>query len=193
MSDTVRSFFCVPLPATLSGMIAARIDGCRKAERKCGVHPFRWVKRNQLHITLRFCGELSCSSVKKLGDKVGEVLAGFPAGECFPGRFGTFGNPPRVLLVHVNDRNKILRDLNLKIENICDSCGLERERRRFIPHLTLARTGRDFSGDMPLPSSVFALPEGMSVPVDRVLLMRSDLSPSGASYSIIREFVLRNR
>jgi 2'-5' RNA ligase len=98
----------------------------------------RWVPRDQLHLTLRFIGEVEDGSFSAIRENLGHVM-GAPfylqirgVGHFPPGR------NPRVLWAGVDGCNG-LTDLQAQVEREVAAAGIEPERRRFSPHITIAR------------------------------------------------------
>lgn len=111
-----------------------------------GIEGARWQDEAQLHLTLRFLGEVETPAANDLAAALERITA-----EPFPLRVegvGTFerkGMPTAVWArVPLTDALEALRQ---KVERACDSAGLGRETRRFTPHITLARLNRA-SGDI---------------------------------------------
>jgi 2'-5' RNA ligase len=98
----------------------------------------RWVPAENLHLTLRFIGEVD----KHQADEIDLALAGLRA-RAFPltlAGVGTFAKGGRETTLWVGvERNPQLEHLQNKVETALQRIGLEPERRRFTPHVTLAR------------------------------------------------------
>ena len=98
----------------------------------------RWVSQQELHLTLRFLGEVSeanCSTVKGALSSVG--FASFPLAIRGVGHFPPTGHP-RVLWVGLTPCQELLQ-LQLEIERVLNGVDVPAEQRRFSPHVTLAR------------------------------------------------------
>jgi 2'-5' RNA ligase len=141
---------------------------------------FRWQDEEQLHLTLRFIGEVDRPVANDLADALGRIRARpFDARISGVGRFQQRSSG--ALWAGVEPKPP-LAALGAKIERVCQSVGLEPERRAFHPHITLARwKGRrtrevqDFlERKRSLASESFA--------VDRFILFESRLSRHGAHY-----------
>lgn len=98
----------------------------------------RWVRPENYHLTLRFLGETPRYLAEEIDDAVARLRAR-PFTVTLAG-LGTFarGGMAHTLWVGV-DRNEALERLRGKIETALQRLGLEPERRRFHPHVTLAR------------------------------------------------------
>src|SRR5918993_1574060 len=113
---------------------------CDELSAMCGGIPgARWVPEENYHLTLRFIGELP----KWQGQGVGEALAGIraPGFELTLRGVGTFGKAGRIAALWAGvEKTEPLVFLQAKVETALQRIGLEPERRRFAPHVTLART-----------------------------------------------------
>jgi 2'-5' RNA ligase len=97
----------------------------------------RWVDAGNLHLTLRFIGEVSEDIAADVDEALAEVrVPRFSLRLAGTGTFG--GNKPDVLWVGVERDPELVR-LRDKIERALIRAGLEPERRKFAPHVTLAR------------------------------------------------------
>lgn len=149
---------------------------------------FRWQDEEQLHITLRFIGEVDRPLADDLADALGRIRT-----QPFEARIkgvGRFEQRSSGALWAGLEPKAPLATLAAKIERVCQSVGLEPERRAFHPHITLARwKGRrtrevqDFlERKRGLASEPFA--------IDRFILFESRLSRHGAHYEEVAGYPL---
>ena len=150
---------------------------------------FRWQGDEQLHLTLRFIGEVERPVANDIADALGSIRVDpFALRIAGVGRFEQRNGG--ALWAAVEPKPPVA-GLAAKIERACQSAGLEPERRAFHPHITLARwKGRrtrevadflDRSRD--LSSDPFA--------VDEFSLFESRLSRHGAHYEQVASYTLR--
>ena len=103
-----------------------------------GVPGARWVPAENYHLTLRFIGEVPAHRAEEI-DLALAALRGRAFALSFAG-VGTFAKAGRELSLWVRaERNPALEHLQTKIETALQRIGLPPERRRFTPHVTLAR------------------------------------------------------
>jgi 2'-5' RNA ligase len=149
---------------------------------------FRWQDDAQLHLTLRFVGEVERPLANDLADALGRIRASrFDIRVAGVGRFEQRNSG--ALWAGVEPKAPVAT-LAAKIERVCQSVGLEPERRAFHPHITLARwKGRrtrevqDFlERTRGLSSEPFA--------VDEFILFESRLSRHGAHYEPVAAYPL---
>jgi len=144
------------------------------------------VSPDNLHITLRFLGEVDDTRVAELGGVLDEAAAGLPRfglGIRGLGAFPTLTRP-RVIWAGVGEGAGALRTLAGRVESGLARVGVPAEDRPFSGHVTLGRI-REPRHD---PGLAATLASGASryfgtLSVERVCLMRSDLSPRGARYT----------
>ncbi len=180
--ERVRAFFCLPLPEGLLRELQNWINDAAIATGKsAGV---KWATRETLHVTLRFCGEISPEQVKFLTERMNEFAA-----EIFTTPFslsltdlGTFGRPPRVLWAGLGGEIERVRKLNARLERICREGGLESDEKRYSPHLTLARFRVPPTAEIQRRIPDFPH-SGRLWTADKIVFMRSRLTPAGPRYS----------
>ena len=98
---------------------------------------FRWQDDEQLHLTLRFIGEVERPVAEDLADALSRIRA--PRFELRVKGVGRFDQRSSGALWAGVEPKEPLAALAAKIERVCQSVGLEPERRTFHPHITLAR------------------------------------------------------
>ncbi len=150
-------------------------------------HRVRWVRRDAIHLTLRFLGEIEEDRVPEIV----EALGGFEGSGRFElrlDRIGCFGGRrPRVIWVGVApgeglDRLSALRD---ELDAALGAAGVELERDVFRPHLTLGRVRRQASrADLAqiVKSVDLADAPDIDAVVERVALVHSTLLTDGPRY-----------
>ena len=103
-----------------------------------GIPGARWLPPENYHVTLRFIGEVAAHQAEEIDLLLAGLRArGFVLSMAGVGTFEKAGRP--VALWVAVERNPQLDLLQSKIETACQRAGLEPERRRFAPHVTLAR------------------------------------------------------
>jgi len=154
-----------------------------------GVPGARWVPPENYHITLRFIGEVPAHKAEEIDIALASLKArGFSLSLTGVGTFEKAGRPI-ALWVGV-ERNPQLDHLQSKIETACQRTGLEPERRRFAPHVTLARL------DNPVESKLAAFVQANNLfraepmPVEHFTLFSSRLGKEAAVYTAEVEYPL---
>lgn len=188
MSDTWRLFIALELPPDVLEVVAQTQADLK---RHVPSHVARWARPAGIHLTLKFLGDTPTGQVDDLKTALAEAAAGHSRFELSIQGMGCFPNTqrPRVLWLGVAGDVKPLRALRDDVERHIAPLGHPTEKRRFNPHLTLARAGRRASRDelaiLGQISDEYDPGHLASWSVDGVSLMRSQLKPSGAVYTQI--------
>ena len=105
-----------------------------------GVPDARWVPSENFHVTLCFAGEVQGGTMRDFEEELGDIAGPrFSVGVAGIGQFSS-GKQPRALVALVEKSNR-LDWLQQKVATVARNCGIELERRKFRPHVTLARFG----------------------------------------------------
>ena len=185
----IRCFIAVNLPDKIRVEIKSYLSELMRL-----TSAVKWVRVENIHLTLKFLGEIEADKVKLIEDKladIGNVFSPFElsiAGSgCFPGR-----KNPRVFWLGLEQGiENPLFSLHQWIEKQLSPLGFAIEKRRFSPHLTLGRVKNqeDFSDlytfldQQPFKKTIFR--------ADKLSFMQSVLKPTGAVYSVIHEYFFR--
>ena len=161
-----------------------RRDLERYLEQCTAVGPdFRWATAGNLHLTVRFIGNVELALVEGIADRL-EASAG-PAFRLALGDVGLFRRSrlARVVWLGISEGDGALQALAARVETECRNAGLAGEVRPFQPHLTLARArARDGASLPELPPVVRLDPWTAK----ELVLYRSHLGKGGAVHEPIR-------
>ncbi|HVP85301.1 MAG TPA: RNA 2',3'-cyclic phosphodiesterase [Rhizomicrobium sp.] len=176
----IRLFVAIDLPDTVADSLA---------RLQAGVPGARWQTREQLHLTLRFIGEVDQRDAASIDEMLASIDAPrFSLELKSVGEFG--GKNPRALWAGVVT-NESLSFLQRKIESVLQRLGLPPEERKYRPHITLAR----LRGTPPGAVMDFLADHGLyaSGPFEAraFTLFSSHLSPNGSIYTPERVYPLR--
>lgn len=149
----------------------------------------RWTPVDNQHVTLKFLGATAPGSVDDVATVCGGVAEGVAPAPIGLGGLGAFPSPrrARVVWLGLSDPAGVLTTLASRLESVLETLGFPSEKRRFSPHLTLARL-RDPANLEPLPD-LRGEPPGPFL-LSTFALWRSHLSPQGARYEVLEEFRL---
>jgi 2'-5' RNA ligase len=154
-----------------------------------GIPGARWIPPENYHLTLRFIGEVPSHRA----EEIDLALAGLRARgfSLSLSGVGTFEKAGRAVALWVGvERNPQLELLQGKIETALQRIGLEPERRRFVPHVSLARL--DNVAEAKLASFVQGhnLFRAEPVPVEHFTLFSSRLGKEASVYTAEVEYAL---
>ncbi len=142
----------------------------------------RWVPPDNMHLTLRFIGEVEPPVAAEIDSQLSGIVA--PAFELRLTEPGTFGSRWGVRAFWAGvEKTELLLRLQSKIEVACVRAGLPPERRRFHPHVTLARCK---NASQASTNAFIAFHGGFDVPaipIDGFTLYSSRTGRAGAVYA----------
>jgi len=149
----------------------------------------RWCKKNTMHLTIKFFGTIPLLSVVEIGKAVKSVI-----GEKNPIRFevkGIGGFPsvenPRVLWAGITEGKEKIIQLAEEISIELEKYDFIPERKKFVPHITLARFkrgGKSGNDKITLPTNLTENSFGINK-ADEIILYSSDLTENGPLYSVV--------
>jgi len=176
----VRLFVAADLEAQACDRIEAML-----AELRREVPDVRWGRSDALHLTLKFLGEVEESRVSAIARAVARAAA--RAGNPFTVQLkgmGAFGDHsrPHVVWLGLTDPDGRLAGAAEAFESVFEAEGFPREKRPFMPHLTLARP-KAASKDLPAAIAARSDLDLGSLEVGSVTLFRSVTRPSGVEYA----------
>jgi 2'-5' RNA ligase len=176
----IRLFVAIDLPDEVAEPLA---------RLQTGVPGARWQTREQLHLTLRFIGEVDERDAAAIDDALAAIHEPrFTLELKTVGAFG--GKNPRALWAGVA-ANDALKHLQRKIETALQRLGLEAEERKYTPHVTLARLRGTPPGAVMDYITDHALYASGPFEARAFTLFSSHLSPNGSIYTPERVYPLR--
>jgi 2'-5' RNA ligase len=185
--SVIRAFIAIEM----SPEIRRRLDQVSdELKRRLKDIPVRWVPVENIHLTLKFLGDVSVANLEVLKKILQSEIAGHHPFEMSVGELGAFpsNRRPRVIWVKVQAPAE-LEAVQRGIETESTRLGYAREERAFSPHLTLGRVSRNASSrDIHRISEVLdSYKVGFlgATRVQTVHLFRSDLQPGGAVYTCL--------
>jgi len=154
-----------------------------------GVPGARWQQREQLHLTLRFIGEVDGAGARAIDDALAGIDA--PAFELQLHGTGQFGNrQPNSLWAAVRG-NEMLEHLARKVDNAIRRVGAPADAHKFTPHVTLARLRHPDLDKVREWLTHHALFTSPAFEVGRFCLYSSKLTSDGGIYRIEQGYPLR--
>lgn len=153
-----------------------------------------WVAEEKLHLTLKFLGDTDEGLISRIKEELLRLSSAHT-----PFNIKVYGagvlpdlRRPRVIFVGL-ELTKSLKRLQRDIEETMAGLGFKKEDRLFLPHLTIGRV-KSPKGKEQLLKMIKTLKDrdfGI-IYVKKISLMKSELKPKGAQYTIIDEFDLKN-
>jgi 2'-5' RNA ligase len=177
----MRAFIAIYPPPEI------RADLLQAARTLLSVDEFRWVKPANVHLTLKFLGDIEEESLADLGDILDTVCGRHGQFDIEPDGIGAFPSTrkARIIWAGVGKGSDALLALSEDLEESLSSFGLEREKRGFEPHITLGRS-KGQPGRLP-ETGAFTAPGFVA---RRIELVESSLGEGGTCYDTLSEHPL---
>lgn len=181
----LRAFIAIELPKITLDSIEKQTARLRQT---LGNDIIRWVPAQNMHLTLKFLGDIATSHVDFLKQLLTREADSHPQFNLQLGGLGSFptSRRPRLLWIGIHAPAD-LASLQKSIEAGTSRLGYEQEERAFSPHLTIGRTRQNIS--QPELQKIRAALDTIQlgnigiVRVDSIHLIKSDLQPSGSIYT----------
>jgi 2'-5' RNA ligase len=187
-ADAMRAFIAFELPTEFTRLAA---DLQARLQRQ-GLK-MRWVRPGNIHLTLRFLGEIPSEQSCALAQAMGTAAAGSAPIQLSAQGLGVFPSPrkPRVLWIGLGGQTDRLGQLVARLESELASLGIAREDRPFKAHLTLARIQTAVDA-VRLQSAIESCGgyAPMPFPAAEMVLFQSDLRPQGPIYTPLARVAL---
>ncbi len=186
----MRLFVALEIPSTVRDAFAALMNDLRALESKSSAKKPRWVRPENLHVTLKFIGHVEPEKLDPIRAALAKANSEKPVDVRFRG-LGFFPNDkrPRVLWAGVAgspDLASIARNVDAGLAKL----GIPAEERAFTPHLTLARCERPgVSAELRGAVARDVARDFGELRTNEFHLIESKLKSSGAEYTTLQSFV----
>ena len=176
----MRCFIAIELPEHVKSKIFHEFQTLKDKNLFGG----KFVEKENLHLTLRFLGNLTKEKIEKISKKMREI--NFNGFRCMIGRSGFFDNEKRIRVIWIETISKSLEQLEKKISERLPE--YPPESGKFSPHITVARVEyiNDRKGLIENIKNVHL--KNLNFDVDEFILMKSELTREGARHKVLERF-----
>ena len=185
-----RIFAAVDISDEARRKVAAYVSDLRSEFPKIRVG---WDKPEKLHLTLKFLGDTNEKQLSELEKIVAETSSNINSFNLQIAETGVFPNArnPRVLWIDVQDESGNLSKINERLETECAKIGFAREKRAFVPHLTIGRIREPHRAKDLASKHLENIFEPIEITVSEIVIYESQLLPSGSVYSVVSKHTLK--
>jgi RNA 2',3'-cyclic 3'-phosphodiesterase len=190
----MRAFIAIELPQQVKDRLSRIQARLKKSEADV-----KWVQPQNIHLTLKFLGEID----EILLEKIKEILinlakdnAQFQIVVSYVGAFPSLSSA-RVIWVGLKEGDEQTKALANGLEERIEKIGIPREERAFSSHITIGRARSGLNRDKLtqelkiLGENFWNETEGLQFCVDKITLLKSTLTPKGPIYEILKEASLK--
>mgnify|MGYP001825645570 CR=1 FL=1 len=192
MKQKIRTFVAVKLDSALCHSAAELIR-----ELHAPGADAKWVSPENLHLTLKFLGDVDAREIHQVCRAVGGAVEDASPVELEIRGAGAFPNArrPRTVWLGVGKGREEMVALNRRIEPALQELGYPKEARRYQPHLTIGRIRRSGPGVLELGTLLgrYADFEVGRTRVGEVIVFSSELGRSGPTYEVLARAALGGR
>lgn len=151
---------------------------------------YKWESEDKIHLTLKFIGEVREELTQQIADQI-SFIEGYKKFNCSLTNFGFFykQNDAKILWIGLSINNRIIElvsKLNIELEKF----SIPREKRKFQAHITIKRLKGDEGNYFINSFEKFRIPR-IEFEAGQVILMNSDLLPTGSKYAEIKSYLLK--
>ncbi len=194
ITEQVRSFIAADLPQEAKTKLAYIQEGLKQACRYC---PAKWVATENIHLTMKFLGAVPRTKLYDINSAVARVCEDFDKFDLALAGLGAFPSldHPHVIWVGLTGDIEPLSRLQKCLEQALAKLGFIAENLPFSPHLTLARVNDEASSvdrkrlGEAVGSTTYQT--NCCIPVRKVSLIKSQLTPAGPVYTTLSSATLR--
>jgi len=188
--NPIRAFLACSPSVEVRSQIASLQEICKR-QIPAGV--VSWVKPEGIHLTLKFLGNIFPAQKEVIQSLMPKVIETIPAFYLSVEGIGAFPSlsRPKVIWTGLKGETETMLNLQMCVDKALATIGFAEEDRPFQGHLTLGRIKKTQSTkEMEKWLSLHQSFQGGQFPVDHISLFKSNLTPTGAIYTLLHTFSL---
>ena len=185
MTATFRAFIAIDLPESVRLFLAE----VQEALKSYGLS-IKWVRPQNIHLTLKFLGDTDTAQTTRIAAAMTLAARDCPGVSLTAKDIGVFPDlkRPRVIWAGITGQLEILKNLQRTLDDHLADLSFPKDPRTFRAHLTLGRVkGKIVSASMKTAIDELKGYESEPFEVDRIVLFRSELRPTGAVYTQVHQ------
>ncbi len=189
MQQSIRTFIALELPPPVIALLHNLQQNLKQLKIRA-----RWVRPENIHLTLKFIGDVSPADVDAICAAMTGAAHGFSPVKLAVRGIGVFPTikRPRIIWVGLGGHIRSLSALQGRLVQELAGLGIAKDKRAFKAHLTLGRIkqppGPDLIRQM---MTEYASLSSDEFTCDQVILFKSDLKPAGAVYTKLKQTNLK--
>jgi len=187
----MRTFIAIELPNEIKDSLSRLQE-----ELKASGADVKWVEPNNIHLTLKFLGEIDDKKIEKITKIIDDTAQGKDKFQINISSLGAFPKIdfPRVIWVGVDTGDKEVNDIAKELEEKIAKIGIPKEDRPFSSHITIGRTKSSLNReklvqDLKIKAELGA--RKLEFYVTKIALFKSTLTPKGPIYEALKETNLK--
>lgn len=188
----MRTFIAIDLPKEIKDSLSRLQE-----QLKTSGADVRWVEEQNIHLTLKFLGEVNEKTLEKIINIIEEVTKDKNSFSLRVSSLGAFPKPdyPRVIWVGIDEGDKETKEIAKELEEKIADMGIPLENRPFSSHITIGRTRSTLNREKLVQNLRTAAEnigkENLTCRVTKITLFKSTLTPRGPIYEALKETSLK--
>jgi len=187
----MRTFIAIELPSEIKDSLSRLQE-----ELKASNADVKWVEPNNIHLTLKFLGEIDDKKIEKITKIIDDTAREKNKFQMHISSLGTFPKIdfPRVIWVGVDTGDKETKGIADELEEKIAKIGIPKEDRPFSSHITIGRTRSSLNREklvQDLKNKAELGGEKLEFYVTKITLFKSTLTPHGPIYEVLKETNLK--
>lgn len=186
----MRTFIAIELPEN----IKTSLKNIQDELKKCGAD-VKWVEPENIHLTLKFLGEIEENQLEAINQAIEETAKNKPKYLITLSGLGVFPDlkRPRIIWIGIKDQNNATKLITEELEEKLEKINIPKEERKFLGHITIGRVKSGLNKDKlaeKLETLNIDLAKDMGFIADKITLFKSTLGPKGPAYETLKEVTL---
>jgi 2'-5' RNA ligase len=183
--DTIRCFFAINPPKAIQDLL---LEITLPLHKNKLLKNSKWTQAENLHITLRFLGNISETTINEIIRQAEHEINAFPQFAVTLTELHWFPENKPHMIVTIPEPLDTISHLEAITSKHATACGVSRESRAYLPHITLCRLHADEQPALP------KMRPPINFIVDEVILLRSDPDPitHSSKYTPLKRFALQH-
>jgi len=189
----MRTFIAIELPQKIIGTLSALQNQLKNTQADV-----KWVAPENIHLTLKFLGEVDEKKIEKIIQALEETAKDnqpFSIRLCALGAFPKI-NFPRVIWVGIDAGDEETKNIAFVLEEKLQKLGIPKEKRPFSSHITIGRVRSGINREklvkeLDILQGKGLLQENLEFLATKITLFKSTLTPKGPVYEILKEASLK--
>jgi 2'-5' RNA ligase len=187
----MRTFIAIELPENIKTILSRIQD-----ELKRSGADVKWVEPHNIHLTLKFIGEIEEGKIEEIKQIIQEAAKNQPQYKITLSSLGVFPDlkRPRIIWVGIKDQNNETKLIAEELEEKLEELNIPKEEREFLGHITIGRVKSGLNKDKlaeKLDPLKIDLAKDTGFIADKITLFKSTLGPDGPAYEALKEVTLK--
>jgi 2'-5' RNA ligase len=187
--ETIRTFIAINIEEEIKEILSKEIEKLINPKDK-----IKWVLKQSLHLTLKFLGNITSSKIEEVYQKIKPIVQKESPFRISLKSLGIFPNfkKPQIVWIKVNEGREKIIELAKEIDVSLEEIGFLKEKREYIPHLTIGRIKKLNNKEEFLKRIDKLDIQEYTTIAKSVDIMKSNLTPKGAIYTPIKEIIFKS-